>query len=242
MMVISNARHIHIRTAMNTIVMKRNGYLSLLQALDSLFPIGTFTLSNGMETYVQKNLVCNAETLTEFLNAYIYTLPTNDLGFAAKAAIGEPFKMLDEICTASKSPWELRNGSAKQCIRLIKAEKVLGEYDALNHYAEMIDSGVCSGCYAVALGLFMKDTNTDIVQGLEMVCYSFLSSMVNHAVKLIPLRQLDGQKCLSEAMEKIPDAVQKAMHISVEELGISGAGFDLRSMQHEKFYSRLYIS
>ncbi|MGN0592168.1 MAG: urease accessory protein UreF [Ruminococcus sp.] len=204
--------------------------------------MGTFTLSNGLETYVQKNLVRSAETLTEFLNAYIYTLPTNDLGFAAKSAMGESCEMLDEICTASKSPLELRNGCHKQCIRLIKAEKTLGEYDALNHYAEMIDSGICSGCYPVALGLFIKDIHTDIAQGLELYGYTLLSSMVNHAVKLIPLRQLDGQKCLSEIMKKIPDAVQKAMEIPVEDLGISGAGFDLRSMQHEKLYSRLYIS
>ncbi|MGN1085673.1 MAG: urease accessory protein UreF [Porcipelethomonas sp.] len=219
-----------------------NGYLSLLQALDSLFPVGTFTLSNGLETYVQKNLVCNAPTLTEYLNAYIYTLPTNDLGFAAKAAMGEPWELLDEICTASKSPAELRNGSLKQCIRFIKAEKVLGEYSQLKSYSEKIDSGICSGCYPVALGLFIRDTGTDIVQGLEMYCYTLLSSAVNHAVKLVPLRQLDGQKCLAEAMKKIPETVQKAIETDTDDLGISGAGFDLRSMQHEKLYSRLYIS
>lgn len=218
------------------------GYLRLLQALDSLFPVGTFTLSNGLETYVQKNLVCNAETLTEYLNAYIYTLPTNDLGFAAKAAMGEPCEMLDEICTASKSPAELRNGSLKQCIRFIKAEKILGEYTGLKNYSEKIDSGICSGCYPVALGLFIRDTGTDIVQGLEMYCYTLLSSAVNHAVKLVPLRQLDGQKCLAEAMKGIPEAVQKAIETETDDLGISGAGFDLRSMQHEKLYSRLYIS
>ncbi len=222
--------------------MMNRGYLKLLQALDSLFPVGSFTLSNGLETYVQKNLVCNAETLTKFLNAYIYVLPTSDLGFTAKSAMGEPFEILDEICTASKSPYELRNGSEKQCIRFIKSEKALGNYNEINRYSEMIDSGICRGCYPVAVGLFIRDTGTDIVQGLEMYCYSLLSSMVNHAVKLVPLRQLDGQKCLSEVMKKIPFAVKKAMEIPIDELGISGAGFDFRSMQHEKLYSRLYIS
>lgn len=222
--------------------MKNKGYLSLWQALDSLFPIGTFNLSNGLETYVQKNLVNNAVTLTEFLNAYIYTLPINDLGFAAKAAMGEPYQILDEICNASKSPSELRNGCEKLCIRFFKAEKFLGEYSRLNQYAEMVKKGSCSGCYPVALGLFIRDTDTDIVQGLEMYCYTLLSSMVNHAVKLVPLRQLDGQKSLSEIMKKIPDAVEKAIGTKVDDLGTGGAGFDLRSMQHEKLYSRLYMS
>lgn len=50
--------HIHIQalTVMDTIIMEYRGYLSILQALDSLFPIGSFTLSNGLETYVQKIL------------------------------------------------------------------------------------------------------------------------------------------------------------------------------------------
>ena len=75
-----------------------------------------------------------------------------------------------------------------------------------------------------------------------MYAYSILSSLVNHAVKLVPLRQLDGQECLGMAMKKIPQSAEKAMNISKDELGISGCGFDLRSMQHEKLYSRIYIS
>lgn len=75
-----------------------------------------------------------------------------------------------------------------------------------------------------------------------MYAYSILSSLVNHAVKLVPLRQLDGQICLADAMKKIPSAAQAAMHINEDELGISGCGFDLRSMQHERLYSRIYIS
>ena len=88
----------------------------------------------------------------------------------------------------------------------------------------------------------MRDIGIDMNEGLGMYFYSLLSSLVNHAVKLVPLRQLDGQKSLSEAMEKIPDAVRKAIAVEIDDLGISGGGFDLRSMQHEKLYSRIYIS
>mgnify|MGYP006981379414 FL=1 len=66
--------------------------------------------------------------------------------------------------------------------------------------------------------------------------------MVNHAVKLVPLRQLDGQASLSAAMKNIQCAVKKALDVSLDELGISCPGFDLRSMEHERLYSRIYIS
>jgi urease accessory protein len=75
-----------------------------------------------------------------------------------------------------------------------------------------------------------------------MYCYSLLSQAVNHAVKLIPLGQSDGQAALFEAMKLIPSAVEKAKAASIDELGVSGCGFDLRSMQHEGLHGRLYIN
>lgn len=213
-----------------------------MQALDSLFPIGTFTLSNGMETYTQKEIVKDKNSLERFLTAYIFTLPTGDLGFAAKAANGGDVSLLDEICTAAKSPYELRNGSEKLCARFLKAEKAMGEFHRLERYLAKISSGECRGHHCIAVGLFIADTNTDIITGLEMYCYSLLSSMVNHAVKLVPLRQLDGQAALGNAMKLIPNAAEKALTIPEDELGINGFGFDLRSMEHEKLYSRIYIS
>lgn len=219
-----------------------NGFLKLFQALDPLFPIGTFTMSNGMETYVQKNIVISKETLNLFLNNYIYTLPYNDLGFCAKASQGENFQTLDLIYSASKVPSELRMCSIKLCNRFLKIENSLREYQSLIDYTESIKIGECLGFHSIALGLFMKDINIDIQNGLELYCYSLLSSMVNHAVKLIPLSQLDGQTCLDSIMDKIPKAVEKSVNVKLEDLGISGMGFDLRSMEHEKLYSRLYIS
>jgi urease accessory protein UreF len=43
-------------------------------------------------------------------------------------------------------------------------------------------------------------------------------------------------------MKSIPKAVDRAIKTEIDELGMSGCGLDLRSMQHEKLYSRLYIS
>lgn len=216
--------------------------LKLMQALDSLFPIGAFTLSNGMETYTQREIVADPASLSAFLRSYVHILPYNELGFAAMAAKGVDHCLLDELCAASRAPYELRNGSQKLSARFIKAEKVLGDHPLLNRYERDIREGKCAGSHPIAVGLFLRELGMDIREGIEMYAYSILSSLVNHAVKLVPLRQLEGQKCLDEAMSLIPQAAEKAMSVDMEELGISGCGFDLRSMQHEKLYTRIYIS
>lgn len=57
---------IHIRKGL--FFMKR---LLLLQVTDSLFPIGGYSHSYGLETYIQKNLVSDGETAKKYIRSYI---------------------------------------------------------------------------------------------------------------------------------------------------------------------------
>ena len=108
--------------------------------------------------------------------------------------------------------------------------------------AEGIAEGIFSGCYPVAAGFYIGASEADISQGLGIYCYNLLSAAVNHTVKLVPLRQTDGQKVLHSMLGKIPSAVEKTVDCDVSELGAGGFGFELRSMQHETLYTRIYIS
>lgn len=217
-------------------------FLPLLQSLDALFPVGGFTLSNGLETYVQKNIVNDKETLVKFLKAYLYIASYNDIAFCAKAAMGYDYVKLDRICTACKTPQEVRNGGMKMCSRFLKAHNAINDFKLLRDYADMIEKGECAGHHCIAVGLLICEKGLDINIAAGMYAYNILSTMTNHAVKLVPLRQLDGQKALAETAAGIEKAVETAVKIDVDDLGVSGFGFDVRAMQHEKLYSRLYIS
>ena len=216
--------------------------IALLQAFDPLFPTGAYTMSGGMETYTQKGLVLDKLTLVSFLKAQLYILPYGDLGVCAKTAEGEDFILMDSLCAAMKQPFEIRTGSEKLCARFLKAQEALCDYPPLAEYRQAVRQEKCRGHYPVAVGLFMRGLNASLDEALELYCYSLLSQAVNHAVKLIPLGQSDGQAALFEALRMIPAAVQKARAASVDELGVSGCGFDLRAMQHETLQGRLYIN
>jgi urease accessory protein len=216
--------------------------IALLQAFDPLFPTGAYTMSGGMETYTQKGLVHDKPTLVSYLKAQVCILPYGDLGVCAKTAQGEDFIFLDSLCAAMKQPFEIRTGSEKICTRFLKTQGGLCDYPSLAAYRQAIKLEKCRGHYPVAAGLFIRDLKTDIKNALELYCYSLLSQTVNHAVKLIPLGQSDGQAALFETLRLIPGAAQKALAADVDELGVSGCGFDLRAIQHETLYGRLYIN
>ena len=231
MMTISNVRHMG---------MHMDSLLQRMQIFDSVFPIGAYTMSNGLESYVQQGIIHDRVTLQEYLYALLTVLPYNDLGFAAKAAMGESFVLLDTLCTASRSAYELREGCRKLCIRFLKMILEMEQAPKLTVYQNAIAGGQCFGSYPVAIGLYLG--KKEIEQGLAMYCYQQLSAAVTHAVKLVPLRQSDGQIALHEILTQIPMAVQAAMRCSLDELGAGGFGFSLRAMQHEVLYSRLYLS
>ncbi|GHU59464.1 urease accessory protein UreF [Clostridia bacterium] len=219
-----------------------DNFLPLYQAFDALFPIGGYTLSNGMETYTQCGLVRDKPTLRAYLDAQVYLLPYGDLGIAAYAAQSADFSLLDNLCAAMKQPLEIRHGSEKLCARFLKAQEKLADYPSLSAYRTAISDEHCDGHYPVAVGLFVRDLGVDLCKALSLYCYNILSATVNHAVKLIPLRQMDGQSVLFEVMPSIHGAAERASAAELDELGVTGCGFDLRAMQHETLPGRLYIS
>ena len=219
-----------------------NSMIPLYQVFDSLFPLGSYTFSGGMETYTQNGMIKDRQSLGDFLRGQGYLLPYGDIGIAAKVAQGEDFVLLDHLTAAMKGPEEIRSSSEKLCARLIKEVGRFASYPSLEDYRQAIKNLECDGHYPVAVGLLIKDLQVDIVGALELYIYSMLSVMVNHAVKLVPLGQKDGQAELFAAMAKIPEMARTAMDANVCDLGVSGCGFDLRAMQHESLHGRLFSS
>lgn len=224
----------------------------MLQVSDSLFPIGSFTLSNGLETFVQEHVLKNRKDLQEYINNVIFLMPYTELGFFAqifKARYDEQGKIsqdaltnLDALYSAHKSPMEVRKGSQKLCQRFLKVWEHIEELPNLILYKELIKKGNCLGHHVFAFALFAKSKGIDFKYAASVYAYSTISGIITNAVKSVPLSQLDGQKILSHSLQNIESMVEKAIEIQWDELGIGGAGFDIYAMRHEELYSRLYMS
>ena len=220
--------------------------LYMLQICDSLFPIGAFTLSNGLETYVQHGVVDSPETLAAYLADYLALAPYQELGVAALAmqyaTEPENWRRLDRLYTACRAPMEVRQGSAKLCMRLIKAAEQIAPVESLREYRACIADGICTGQHPITVGLFAAAHEVEMQEAMSIYGYSLLSGLTTHAAKCVPLRQLDAQRVLRESFPQLLDAVQTALSVTEDELGIGGPAFDIFAMQHETLYSRLYMS
>src|SRR5438067_7313474 len=104
-----------------------NNLLALLQLSDPTLPVGGFSHSAGLETYVQYGIVKDKASAREFITTQL----SQNIFYTDAALVSSAFDaaekndfisllQLDEECTAVKLPREIRQASQKLGGRLLK--------------------------------------------------------------------------------------------------------------------------
>ena len=214
--------------------------ISLLQLSDPALPIGSYAHSGGLETYVQEGVVHDAVSarhfVQEMLRANLFYTDAALVALAHEAAENremavEPTALeeLDALCEAVKLPKEMREASRKLGGRLLKIFGPITGTPAITHYP------VVFGYCAASLNIPRRETLTGFY-------YNAAAGMVTNCVKLIPLGQQEGQTLLLSLHPLIGELTEKGLQPDRTLIGRSCVALDIRCMQHEQLYSRLYMS
>ena len=165
----------------------------------------------------------------------------------------QKLQALDEIYGASRGPFELREGSRKLATRFEKTTDAFCEIPLLANGTHGENStgsasemhGAKTSAYQavyfpVAYGAHCAERGIPLEECLAAFTYSQVSARVTTCVKLVPLSQSEGQRILYSLMKNFSDIVTKCFTLRENDLCRSSPGLDLRAMQHEFLYSRLY--
>lgn len=227
-----------------------NNYIGkLLHLCDPTLPIGGYSHSNGLVTYVQLEIVKDDASTEAFVhNMITNNILYNDASFvklAYEIAIDGDIDALiaiDHECSALKAPAEVKQASRKLGIRLLKIFDRQTTSPIIGKYQEAIASQDADGHYSIVFGLYAALFGIPISEAIYAFFYNSAVGMVTNAVKLVPLSQLSGQDILYKMQDVIRCAVPKVLELDRDLIGLCNIGFDIRCMEHEKLYSRLYMS
>lgn len=229
--------------------MNKNIFI-LLQINDALFPIGAYSHSYGLETYIQKNIVKDIDTVLKYLKCNLKTtiLYTELLSISLAYDYAKDNKLneiirLEEIINASKIPSEIRLASQKlgsRFIKTVEAIEISTKGQIFNDYIKA--SKEIQPTHSVAYGVFCSAVGIEKIKAIEGFLYSYTSSTITTCVKSIPLSQTHGQRLLYKSYEIFEEILSILPSLTLKDLCISTPGFDIRCMQHETLYSRLYMS
>ena len=221
--------------------------LALLHLSDSLFPIGGFGYSDGLEAAAAAGLVQTPADLQAWLDVCLdQVLGRTDGPVALRAwsAFGrrdwDAICGLDEEITAMRPAGATRRSSRSMGRRLVTTWSTLYRDDRLEHLLDLVRLQrlgpalpIAFGCACASAGIEMRDAGVAFA-------YTRLASTTSAALRLIRIGQTDAHALLAETLTRVP-AVVDAMLTRARPESFTPA-MDVAAMAQQYLHSRLFRS
>ncbi|MBU7593410.1 urease accessory protein UreF [Metabacillus halosaccharovorans] len=226
-----------------------NQLFHLLQICDSNFPSGTFSHSFGLETYIQENKITDKETFLTALKQYIQTQFVYTDGLACRLVYEsikenkiEPVWMIDKELNALAMARETREGNRRVGRQMVKVMNQLFPNEHLNMYQVKIKNKQVYGHSSVVFAMVCLELDIDIETTLSTYLFANTSSLVQNAIRGIPIGQTDGQKILVTLKPYLIEKVNEILALNEEDFGAGVPGLEIAQMHHEQLSVRLFMS
>ena len=224
--------------------------LYAFQICDSTFPIGTFNHSFGMENYLRDGRIRKASDFQIWIENYYrsqYLYGEGLLTILVYRALdsGHPEKIaeLDDLLTRSTPALETREGTKKIARQmLILVRKLHTDIPYLDIYESSIADGRAFGNPAAVFALLAHAEGLSCEEAFQMYGYSVASTLVQNAVRSVPLGQREGQGILADIIGILGELYPEAEKLSEDDLGANAPGLELAQILHETQEARLFMS
>ena len=223
--------------------------LRIIQLCDSNFPIGSFNHSYGMETYLRDDRVHNTDTFAKWLTTYLTKQFIYSDGMCIKMLYElldkKDFKGildLDRKITVQTIAKESRNGNKLVASRMIKMFLELYNCEEIRVYEHDIKNKKAFSHQSIVFGMLMYSLNFTVKEAIIYYIYSTISTLIQNAVRTIPLGQKDGQILLKKFIEILEELYEIINRTEYDYFGVSIPGIELSQINHETLTFRLFMS
>jgi urease accessory protein len=210
----------------------------LLQLGDSSLPTGAFSHSFGLESNISAGTVHDEDTLTAWLSVYLDTQLLRTDALAMRLAITRelPVEELDGWLDAAVVPVQVRSASRKMGTQLGRLAPHLLPADAFEAI-QVMPRNFCL-VFAVLAGA----AGAPLQQVLHTYLMGAVTSLVQNAVRAVPLGQLAGARVLTRLRDPVARAAAEALELSPDEFGAAAPGLEISQMRHEHLRARMFMS
>ncbi len=223
--------------------------LALLQLADGLFPAGAFAHSLGLETYAQEGTVKDRVGLDAFVRAHLdgSAGPADAVAVAyvARRARADDLSAcldVDARLDAMRFVPEFTAASRQMGRQTLRVAAAWDGDPFLVALAARVESGATPGHYPVVFGAAAGRTGIDAEAAAAAFLYATASMLVNAALRLLPMGQMDGQRVLAGLRPRIAALAAAAATTGIDDMWSFTPGLELAGLRHAELDMRLFRS
>jgi len=221
--------------------------VTLLHLCDSLFPVGGFAHSDGLEAATSKGDIADASGLQVWMDAMLDGV----LAWCDGPAVLEAWeafeafdvsrlRTLDEDLHALKPSSTARQASRGMGTRLMRTWQEIRPSPRLTRFA--VDfSGTPQLTYPVAFGAVAASADVAGRDAVTGYIYTRLAATISAAMRLAPIGQTEGHALLSQTLLRVPAVVNGICGRRLTPRAFAPA-FDIAVISQQYVHSRLFRS
>jgi urease accessory protein len=220
----------------------------MLQFGDSMFPVGAFSFSSGLESAVQKGVVADVITLRAFTRTAVEQAARGD-GIALIAAhraatVGDVDVLIqiDVQVYARKLSDEARVMSVRTGRKLTEmGVEVIGA-PLLGTWRNCIATSATPGCYPVALAINFAVQNLSARQVFVVHQNGVAATILGAALRLMKISHVETQKILYELNGLADSAFENAAAARLSDMAGYAPLTEILAAVHKKAHVRLFMN
>jgi urease accessory protein len=228
----------------------------LLQFGDSVFPVGSFTFSNGLEMAVQAGVVHDRASLNEYVRTLTRQAATSD-GIAVlaahRAAVAgdlDRIRRADEAVLLRKLNEETRTMTVRMGRKLAEAaSRIVGDSILDKRFRATQRASRASGpraddpvpvTYPVALGALFAGIDLTEQDAFAVHQYGVAMVVLGAALRLMRVDHLDTQEILFAVNARVADDYRDVATASLEDMRAFAPMVDVLAAAHIHAHVRMF--
>ena len=220
----------------------------MLQFGDSMFPVGGFAFSGGLESAIQKGVVFDTATLHSFTRTAVEQAERGDgialieAHRAATAGDADALIRIDEQVYIRKLSTEMRTMSVRMGKKLTEMGVQMIGAPLLGAWREYIETSATPGCYPVALAIVFAVQGLPALGAFAVHQYGLAATTLSAALRLMKISHVETQKILYDLDGRIEAAYERASAAHLSEMSGYAPLKEILAAVHTKAHVRLFMN
>ncbi len=225
-----------------------NRAMRMMQFSDSMFPVGSFSFSNGLESAVAQGIVTDGPSLREFVLSAAHQGATCD-GIAVLAAhrgatAGDFSAILaaDHAVIERKLNEEARTMSTRMGKKLAELGGRLAGETLFNKWLAAIASGETPGTYPVGLGIAFAEMGSPEEDAFTVNQYGVAMTLLGAALRIVRVDHLTTQEILFEVNQSAGREYAAVRDYGLDDMSNFAPMIDILAAVHVKAHVRMFMN